>query len=223
MAWLRRIILILATALFCATTLATQPYWRSVTQPADSWRGARAREQRANDTVEDATLRALVGGAMGLGVGLLLSLEGLTFRRRGSQADAGIDRMGHPLSHTAAVVAGVAVIVLAGCGALLLSDANMVRSTNWWSAVALAAGVLAASAIGYFRPGHRLIYVPVLLAGLTTLGLCIGHLWWATRPQSPVQPAKAAIQSVLFFGLWLTWAARTLWHLRLARRTAEPS
>ncbi|HEX8916392.1 MAG TPA: hypothetical protein VF796_28835 [Humisphaera sp.] len=129
----------------------------------------------------------------------------------------GFDRMDHPLSHTAAVVGGVAFIFVAGCLALLLSDTGMLRSSNWWGTFVLSAAVLAVSVIGYFRPYSRAIYVPVVLAGLVTLGLCVWHLWLVRDPATKVGPAKALYQSLTFFGAWLAWAARTLRHLRRGR------
>ena len=127
---------------------------------------------------------------------------------------SGVDRMDHPLSHTAAVVAGVAIIVVAGCGALLLSDHRMLRSSNWWSAFVLAGSVASACVVGYFRPRSRAIYVPVALAGVVTLGLCVFHLWWVLYSETRISPAKGLYQSICFFSAWIAWAARTWWHLR---------
>ena len=132
----------------------------------------------------------------------------------------GVDRMDHPLSHTAAVVAGVAFIVVAGCGALLLSDLAMLRSSTWWSALVLAGSVLSVSLIGYFRPHSRAVYVPVILAGVVTLGLCVWHAWWVRQPDSVVRPAKGLYQSLVFFGAWLAWAGGKFRHLRHRRQRA---
>ena len=131
---------------------------------------------------------------------------------------SGIDRMDHPLSHTAAVVGGVAFVFFAGCVALLLSDSKMLRSSNWWGAFVLSASVISVCAIGYFRPSSRAIYVPVLLAGVVTLGVCAWHLWWVVHPRTKVSPVKGLYQSLVFFGAWLAWATRTFWHLRAGRR-----
>ena len=131
-----------------------------------------------------------------------------------------IDRMDHPLSHTAAVVAGVAAIPLAGCAALLLSDSDMLRSSTWWSVVALAGAVVASAIIGYLRPCSRIIYVPVILSGLLTLSLCVWHLWWILQPESPEHLTKGLVKSLVFFGAWLAWATRKFRQLR-ARRKRE--
>lgn len=132
--------------------------------------------------------------------------------------NTGVDRMNHPLSHTAAVVGGGASIALLGCLALLMSDSKMLRSTNWWAAFALSASVTSVSLIGYFRPHSRAIYLPLLLAGAVTLGLCVLHLWWVLDPETKVHPAKGLIQSVVFFTSWLIWAGRKFLHLRAERR-----
>jgi hypothetical protein len=131
----------------------------------------------------------------------------------------GVDRMDHPLSHTAAVVGGVAFVAFAGCVALFLSDPGMLRSSIWWGAAVLSASVVSVCVIGYFRPRSRAVYVPVLLAGVVTLGLCVWHAWWVQHPTTKVSPAKGLYQSVTFFAAWLAWAARTFWHLR-GRRPA---
>ena len=130
----------------------------------------------------------------------------------------GVDRMDHPLSHTAAVVAGVALVALAGCAALLLSDRRMLRSPSWWAAAVLAGSVVSACTVGYVRPRSPAIYVPVLLAGSVTLGLCAWHGWWALHPAGRVHPANGLYQSLAFFAAWLGWAGRTVRHLRAARR-----
>ena len=125
--------------------------------------------------------------------------------------------MGHPLSHTAAVVGGVAAIALAGCGALLLSDRQMLRSSTWWAAVVLAGAVLAAGVVGYFRPASRIIYIPVILSGLVTLGLCVWHVWGVLQPRPLEHWTRGLYKSLVFFAAWLTWAATKFWQLRAKR------
>ncbi len=132
----------------------------------------------------------------------------------GTEYRTGIDRMDHPLSHMAAVVAGVAFVFFAGSLAVLLSDSKVLRSPNWWGMFVLSASVMSACVIGYFRPYSRAVYTPVVLAGLVTLGLCAWHLWSILHPASTISPVKAVVQSLAFFGTWLVWAARTFRHLR---------
>ena len=130
----------------------------------------------------------------------------------------GLDRMDHPLSHTAAVVAGVAFVVFAGCLALMTEDRDMLRSSNWWSVFVLASSVMTVSVMGYFRPRSRAIYVPVLLAGVVSLGVCVWHMWWVLRATSMIEYAEGLYRSLVLFGVWLAWAGRTFWHLRGSRR-----
>lgn len=124
-----------------------------------------------------------------------------------TQFRTGIDRMNHPLSDTAAVVGGAATVVLTGCVVSLLSDSKMFGSSNWWSVFVLSASVVSASVIGYFRPDSRVIYVPVVLAGLVTFGLCLWHLWSVYVRAIAIHPAEGLFQSVLFFTAWLAWTA----------------
>jgi hypothetical protein len=128
-----------------------------------------------------------------------------------------LDRMGDPLSYTAAVVAGVAFIVVAGCAALLLSDHSMLRSINWWSVIVLAGSVMSVCVIGYFRPRSAAVYLPVFLAGTLTLGLCVWYAWTARLPNSDVSPAKGVYHSLVFFVWWAVWATRTVRRLRSGR------
>ncbi|HEY0009599.1 MAG TPA: hypothetical protein VGB55_12805 [Tepidisphaeraceae bacterium] len=133
-----------------------------------------------------------------------------------TQYRTGRDRMDHPLSHAAAVVGGVAFLFFAGCMSLLLSDSKMLRSTTWWGFFSLSTAVLSVSIIGYFRPHSRAIYIPVVLAGVVTLGLCVGHAWHVWHPSTKTNPLKM-YHSLELFSVWLAWAARTIWLIRRGR------
>jgi hypothetical protein len=130
-----------------------------------------------------------------------------------SEYSGGIDRMDHPLSHIAAVVGGVACIMLIGCLALLLSDSRMLRSTTWWSVFALAAAMVTVCLIGYFNPRSRLIYVPVLIAGVVSFGICVYHLLWSLDSRDNPSIVPALIRSGVVFFLWIGWALQTVLHL----------
>ena len=71
MTWPGRTFFVLGAASVGALFGVVEPYWDSVTHSEDTVRGRLAREERANDTAEDAMGRAVLGGALGLVFGLL--------------------------------------------------------------------------------------------------------------------------------------------------------
>jgi Kef-type K+ transport system membrane component KefB len=128
--------------------------------------------------------------------------------------------MDHPLSHTSAVVGGVAFIFVAGCLSLLLADLTMVRSSSWGMVFVLSSAVLVASIIGYLRPASRAIHVPVFLAGVVMLSVSVWYLWlmYRYRADDMTERAWVLYQAIVMFGMWLAWAGRTISQLRAQRR-----
>jgi hypothetical protein len=126
--------------------------------------------------------------------------------------DSGPDRMDNPLSSTAAIVGGIAFIVLVGCLSALLSDRTLLRSPRWWDATVLATCVLVTSILGYFRPNTRAIYLPVFLGGLMSFGLCLWAAWFLLN--DPQKGAIGFLQASGWFVAWCGWAANTFRQLR---------
>ena len=71
MTWRWRILFVAGATAFGAVTWTTQPYWDSVMKSEETVRGRRAREDSANDAVDQALGRAALGGGVGLVCGLL--------------------------------------------------------------------------------------------------------------------------------------------------------
>jgi hypothetical protein len=77
--------------------------------------------------------------------------------------------------------------------------------------------MVAVCIIGYFRPQSRAIYVPVLIAGLVSFGVCLYYLAWAFQPDSGTTRIGALVRSMAVFGIWIGWAFATFIHLRQRR------
>jgi len=129
------------------------------------------------------------------------------------------DRMNTPVGYMSAIVAGVAFIVVAACASLLLSDHTMLRSTRWLAMASLGVCVLTASVIGYRRPQSRMIYVPLILGGLCSLGLCFYITWFAWRPGSGVRFDRQIDLPIACFVTWCGWAFRAVRQLRQPAET----
>ena len=73
--WRWRLTLMAGLAVFCGAAWAVNPYLRSMTTSADSHKGRTARAERANDSIAAFAGRAAMGGAIGILVGGLCTLE----------------------------------------------------------------------------------------------------------------------------------------------------
>ena len=123
------------------------------------------------------------------------------------------DRMGDPVSHTAAVTAAVSFLVLVGVVWLGAGVAGAGRSPAWWTAGAAAAFVLGASLLGYFKPHGLWSLVPLVLSGVVLLGLLAWHAWGRAERGLPWR----AHQIVILFLAWAAWAGAKMRAWRAAR------
>jgi chitinase len=126
------------------------------------------------------------------------------------------DRMGDPVSHTAAVTAAVSFLVLVGVVWLGAGVPGAGRSPAWWAAGVAAAFVLGASVLGYFRPHGLWSLVPLVLSGAVLLGLLAWHAWGRAERGMPWK----AHQIVILFLAWAAWAGAKWRAWRAARAGA---
>ena len=126
------------------------------------------------------------------------------------------DRMGHPVSHTAAVTAGVSVLFLI-CIVWLGSGIPRARySPVWWGAGVGVACVLASSLVSYFKPHSLWALVPLGVSGAVMLGLCAWSAWGVIVRDD----LSRAHQPAIFTAMWVGWAAAKFGHWRKARAGA---
>lgn len=117
--------------------------------------------------------------------------------------------MDHPISHTAAVVGGICLIIMCGCGVLMLQDPNKVYSTDWWTWLLPSITLFTACLLSYFAPRHWISLVPIgvmgllLLGGIMILGGGGGNRW-------PF--------FVILGAMWLSWAVKQVLAFMATRR-----
>lgn len=121
------------------------------------------------------------------------------------EGDSKWDRMGQPVSHLAAVVGGVSLIVLVGCGWFLYGDpGGMVRSVWWWGVAGGSGGMLGLAVVAYFVPSNGSAWVLVGVVGLGMLGLLVMVTGWVWRRNGlEVAMGVAACGGAV----WLVWFA----------------
>ena len=125
--------------------------------------------------------------------------------------------MDHPVSHTAAVVAGVSLILLMIVMWTAAGVPRAARSPGWWAAGLLVGFVLATSLVTYFRPHAFVSPVPLAVAGAVLLALCAWHAWLLVR----IGDRGRLYQPVVFFVVWLLWAGRKFLAWRAARSESD--
>jgi hypothetical protein len=127
-----------------------------------------------------------------------------------------VDRMHRPVSHTAAVVAAVSLLLLIVIAWSAAGIPRAAHSPAWWGAVLLVAFVLASSMLTYFRPHAPLTPVPLVVAGTVLLTMCV----WASAAIIQRRDMHRIYYPVIFAGVWVTWAVRKYAEWRAARAEA---
>jgi hypothetical protein len=127
------------------------------------------------------------------------------------------DRMRHPVSHTAAIVAGFFFIVLMIYVGLSLGIRGAATSPWWWLGLAGLTLLLLNALLSYFRPGGRLAYVTVALAAVLLLVV----LAWAggsvyVNRDAPGHVRRVVAVAVAPF-IWAAWTYRKLRHVGESR------
>jgi chitinase len=112
------------------------------------------------------------------------------------------DRMGDPVSHTAAVTAAVSFLMLVCIVWLGLGVPRAARSLSWWGAGGALALVLVSSVAAYFKPHGWWSVVPLVLSGAVLLGLVI-RLTWDVISRRDVERAHYPF---VMFAAWAGWA-----------------
>ncbi len=121
--------------------------------------------------------------------------------------------MRHPVSHTAAIVAGFFFIVLMIYVGLSLGIRGATRSPWWWLGLAGLTFVLLNALLSYFRPGGRLAYVTVALAAVLLLVVLAwaGSFVYVNR-ERPGHVKRVVVVAATPF-LWAAWTYRKFRHV----------
>jgi hypothetical protein len=123
------------------------------------------------------------------------------------------DRMHHPVSHTAAIVAGFFFIVLMIYVGLSLGIRGATTSPWGWLCLAGLTFVLLNALLSYFRPGGRLAYVTVTVAAVLLLVVLVwagAHVYG--RREEPGHVRRVVVLAATPF-LWAAWTYRKFRHV----------
>src|SRR5687767_15849854 len=125
--------------------------------------------------------------------------------------------MRHPVSHTAAIVAGFFFILLMIYVGLSLGVRGAMRSPWWWLGLAGLTLVLLNALLSYFRPGGRLAYATVALAAVLLLGVMAwaGAVVYENREEPGHARRVVALAAIPF--VWAAWTYRKLRHVGESR------
>ena len=125
-----------------------------------------------------------------------------------------LDRMHHPVSHTAAIVAGFFFVVLMIYVGLSLGIRGATQSPWWWLGLAGLTLVLLNGLLSYFRPGGRLAYVTVTVAAVLLLVVLAwaGGVVYVNRDE-PGHVRRVVVVALTPF-IWAGWTYRKLRHVR---------
>ena len=124
--------------------------------------------------------------------------------------------MHEPVSHTAAVVSAVSLILLTIMAWSAAGIPRAARSPAWWGAGLLVAFILASSLVTYFRPHANVSPVPLVVSGVVLLALCV----WASWAIVQAGDTRRIYYPVVYFSAWVAWVGRKFVQWRAARARA---
>ena len=131
-----------------------------------------------------------------------------------------IDRMRHPVSHTAAIVAAVSFMALFIEVFWFVLDPRAARSTTFLQVLAVSAAVFVAALVAYFKPSSGAALLTLALTSAILLALCVWYGWGAWLRYDGATRARELIKVGLFLSAWFAWTGHKLSRWRAERRGA---